>query len=46
MPTPDMKFFDPQNTWYRYDNEPLKESLEQFANFPIATDFREESRQK
>ena len=46
MPTPDMKFFDPQNTWYRYDNKPLKKSLEQFANFPIATDFREESRQK
>jgi NTE family protein len=42
VPQPDIKFFDVQNTWYRYDNQPLKSSLEQFANFPIATSFKEE----
>lgn len=36
-PTPDQKFFDSDNTWYRYSNEPLKKSLERFAKFPIAT---------
>jgi NTE family protein len=36
-PTQDNKFFDPDNTWYRYSNEPLKRSLERFAKFPIAT---------
>ena len=34
---PDKKFFDPTNRWYRFDNEPLKKSLERFAKFPIAT---------
>ena len=34
---PDKKFFDPLNSWYRYDNHPLKNSLEKFARFPIAT---------
>lgn len=34
---PDKKFFDPLNSWYRYDNHPLKKSLEKFAKFPIAT---------
>lgn len=34
---PDKKFFDPLNSWYRYDNSPLKKSLERFAKFPIAT---------
>jgi predicted acylesterase/phospholipase RssA len=38
-PLPDSKFFDPANTWYIYDNTPLKESLEKFAKFPIATSF-------
>ncbi|MDR3781790.1 MAG: patatin-like phospholipase family protein [Candidatus Nitrosotalea sp.] len=33
----DKKFFDPLNSWYRYDNRPLKKSLEKFAKFPIAT---------
>ena len=37
IPTNDSKFFDPDNTWYRYSNEPLKRSLERFAKFPIAT---------
>lgn len=36
---PDTKFFDPLNTWYMYNNQPLKESLEKFAKFPIATSF-------
>jgi len=33
----DKKFFDPFNAWYRFDNKPLKQSLEKFAKFPIAT---------
>jgi predicted acylesterase/phospholipase RssA len=36
-PTHDNKFFDFDNVWYRYSNEPLKRSLERFAKFPIAT---------
>jgi predicted acylesterase/phospholipase RssA len=36
-PELDKKFFDPLNSWYRYDNQPLKKSLEKFAKFPIAT---------
>jgi NTE family protein len=39
MPQLDTKFFDPQNIWYRFDNGPLKRSLERFAKFPIATTF-------
>ena len=38
-PLPDTRFFDPSNTWYIYDNKPLKESLEKFAKFPISTSF-------
>jgi NTE family protein len=38
-PLPDYRFFDPSNTWYIYDNRPLKESLEKFAKFPISTSF-------
>ncbi len=38
-PLPDNRFFDPSNTWYVYDNRPLKESLEKFAKFPISTSF-------
>jgi NTE family protein len=34
---PDNRFFDIFNTWYRFSNNPLKKSLEKFANFPIAT---------
>ena len=38
-PLPDNKFFDSyNNTWYRFNNQPLKRSLERFAKFPIATD--------
>jgi NTE family protein len=38
-PLLDARFFDPSNTWYIYDNRPLKESLEKFAKFPISTSF-------
>jgi NTE family protein len=39
IPLLDNRFFDPSNTWYLYDNRPLKESLEKFAKFPISTSF-------
>src|SRR5947208_2032114 len=39
-PLLDDRFFDPLNTWYIYDNRPLKESLEKFARFPISTNFK------
>ena len=39
IPVFDNRFFDPSNTWYIYDNRPLKESLEKFAKFPISTSF-------
>jgi hypothetical protein len=38
-PLLDSRFFDPLNTWYIYDNRPLKESLEKFAKFPISTSY-------
>ena len=38
-PLSDNRFFDPSNTWYIYDNRPLRESLEKFAKFPISTSF-------
>jgi len=38
-PLLDNRFFDPANTWYVYDNSPLKQSLERFAKFPISTSF-------
>jgi NTE family protein len=36
-PTRDIRFYDSENIWYRYSNEPLRRSLERFAKFPIAT---------
>ena len=45
MPHLDTRYFDPQNTWYRFDSEPLKRSLERFAKFPIAASFNEETQQ-
>ena len=39
IPLSDNRFFDPSNTWYVYDNKPLKTSLEKFAKFPISTSF-------
>jgi NTE family protein len=41
-PLLDSRFFDPLNTWHMYDNSPLKESLEKFAKFPIATSFEKD----
>ena len=38
-PVFDNRFFDLSNTWYAYDNRPLKKSLEKFAKFPISTSF-------
>jgi NTE family protein len=35
----DKTFLDPSNMWYLYSNEPLKQSLEKFAKFPIATSY-------
>jgi hypothetical protein len=35
----DKRFFDPSNTWYIYDNTPLRQSLEKFVRFPISTSF-------
>jgi NTE family protein len=43
-PTPayDNRFFDFfTNTWYRFSNRPLRESLEKFAKFPIASSYEE-----
>ena len=37
LPIPDTRFFDPQNIWPIYSNLPLKNSLERYAKFPIAT---------
>ena len=43
IPAHDKKFFDfLWNTWYRFNNEPLRKSLEKFARFPIATAFEED----
>ena len=38
-PILDLRFFDATNTWFTFDSIPLKESLEKFAKFPIATSF-------
>ena len=37
----DKTFLDPSNVWYLYSNGPLKQSLEKFAKFPIATSYEE-----
>ena len=44
----DDRFFDnfgipTNNTWYLYGNQPLKESLEKYAKFPIATKVQRKS---
>ena len=46
LPPFDDRFFDNfsvpiNNTWYVYDNQPLKESLEKYATFPITTNYKE-----
>ena len=35
----DRRFLESSNMWYLYSNEPLKQSLEKFAKFPIATSY-------
>ncbi len=44
-PLVDDKFLDAQNMWYRYDNYPLKTTIERFAKFPIATNYDENNQQ-
>jgi NTE family protein len=46
-PIYDSKFFDnnpflPNNIWFRYNNQPLRDSIERYATFPIATSFDNE----
>jgi len=38
-PKQDNKFCDSQNQWLVYDNQPLRNSIEKFGRFPIATSF-------
>jgi NTE family protein len=38
-PKQDNRYFDSQNLWQLYDNQPLRKSVEKFAKFPIATSF-------
>jgi NTE family protein len=38
-PIIDNRFCDSQNQWLVYDNQPLRNSIEKFAKFPIATSF-------
>jgi NTE family protein len=38
-PKEDNRFYDPQNQWFLFDNQPLRDSTEKFAKFPIATSF-------
>jgi NTE family protein len=38
-PIMDNRFCDSQNQWLVYDNQPLRNSIEKFAKFPIATSF-------
>lgn len=47
----DNRFFDdfvaPTNTWYHYDNTPLRKSIERYVTFPIGTSsFYEEKGKK
>src|SRR3954449_4412179 len=45
----DDKFFDdftiPSNTWYMYDNKPLRESIKRNVHFPIATSYYDDKKQ-
>ena len=36
---PDYRFLDSDNTWFVHNNDPLKESIKHFADFPISTSF-------
>jgi predicted acylesterase/phospholipase RssA len=35
----DIKFYDDDNKWHKYNNKRLRESIKRFVNFPIATSF-------
>jgi NTE family protein len=39
--TPDHKFFDQDNTWFVYNNDRLRKTMEEFLSEPIATSFDE-----
>jgi NTE family protein len=45
-PLADAKFMDLSNTWFHYDKNPLKRSIEKFAKFPIATDYKDNQKQQ
>jgi hypothetical protein len=38
----DYKFFDADNKWFSYDNTLLQSTIKSFADFPIATSFKED----
>jgi NTE family protein len=38
-PIADNRFCDSQNQWLVYDNQPLRNSIEKFAKFPMATSY-------
>jgi NTE family protein len=38
-PKEDNRFYDLQNQWFLFDNQPLRDSTEKFAKLPIATCF-------
>jgi predicted acylesterase/phospholipase RssA len=46
----DNKFFDdfsiPSNTWYMYNNNPLKKNIKKNVNFPIKTSYFNKERQQ
>lgn len=39
--SPDYKYFDSFNTWYRYDNSPLRNALKKYGRFPIASIYED-----
>jgi NTE family protein len=42
LPRADFKFFDDSNKWLLiYSNKPLQETIQRFAEFPIATSFND-----
>jgi predicted acylesterase/phospholipase RssA len=45
-PLADTKFMDISNTWFRYDKNPLKTSIEKFATFPIATNYGQDNQKQ
>jgi NTE family protein len=49
LPKTDNRFFDnftiPNNIWYIFDNQPLKDSLQKFSRFPISTSFEKDHKE-